>query len=58
MQQDKDTTGVNFQMKNNLYRRMKIKLAMNQGTEYSTIKDYISHLVELDLNADKRITKG
>lgn len=58
MQQNKDTTGVNFQMKNDLYRRMKIKLAMDQGTEYGTIKDYISHLVELDLNADKRITKG
>lgn len=57
MQQDKDTTGVNFQMVNPLYRRMKIKLAMDQGTEYSTIKDYISHLVELDLNADERITK-
>lgn len=58
MQQDKDTTGVNFQMVNPLYRRMKIKLAMDQGTEYGTIKDYISHLVQKDLNADERIPKG
>ena len=53
MQQDKDTTGVNFQMKNELYTKMKIKLAMDQ----ETIKDFISHLVERELSADKRITK-
>ena len=29
MDQEKDTTGVNFQMDNGLYRRMKIKLAMD-----------------------------
>jgi hypothetical protein len=53
MKQDKDTTGINFQMDNGLYTKMKIKLALDNAK----IKDYITHLVERDLNADERITK-
>ena len=54
MKQDKDTTGVNFQMDNELYKRMKIKLALDNAK----IKDYVTQLIIKDLNADERITKG